>query len=87
MGGRKPKIKPNQRAEILRMVNSGKTSGAEAAWLFGLHRFQPKEASSHRSLSGQIRQPLATQDPLGMFFSIGNALCAKATLDPSNAKH
>ena len=25
VGGRKPKIKPNQRAEILRMVNSGKT--------------------------------------------------------------
>jgi DNA invertase Pin-like site-specific DNA recombinase len=37
-GGRKPKIKPNQRAEILRMVNSGKTSAAEAARLFGLHR-------------------------------------------------
>ena len=26
IGGRKPKIKPNQRHEILRMVNSGKTS-------------------------------------------------------------
>jgi DNA invertase Pin-like site-specific DNA recombinase len=38
VGGRKPKIKPNQRAEILRMVNSGKTSAAEAARLFGLHR-------------------------------------------------
>jgi DNA invertase Pin-like site-specific DNA recombinase len=38
IGGRKPKIKPNQRAEILRMVNSGKTSAAEAARLFGLHR-------------------------------------------------
>ena len=38
VGGRKPKIKPNQRAEILRMVNSGKTSTAEAARLFGLHR-------------------------------------------------
>ena len=36
--GRKPNIKPNQRAEILRMVNSGKTSAAEAARLFGLHR-------------------------------------------------
>ena len=32
------KIKSNQRAEILRMVNSGKTSAAEAARLFGLHR-------------------------------------------------
>jgi DNA invertase Pin-like site-specific DNA recombinase len=38
IGGRKPKIKPNQRVEILRMVNSGKTSAAEAARLFGLHR-------------------------------------------------
>ncbi len=38
VGGRKPKIKPNQRAEILRMVSSGKTSAAEAARLFGLHR-------------------------------------------------
>jgi predicted DNA-binding protein (UPF0251 family) len=28
----------NQRAEILRMVNSGKTSAAEAARLFGIHR-------------------------------------------------
>ena len=38
---RKAKImgrKLNQRAEILRMVNSGKTSAAEAARLFGLHR-------------------------------------------------
>jgi hypothetical protein len=32
----KLKIKPNQRAEILRMVNLGKTSAAEAARLFGL---------------------------------------------------
>jgi DNA invertase Pin-like site-specific DNA recombinase len=38
VGGRKPKIKPNQRAEIIRMVDSGKTSAAEAARLFGLHR-------------------------------------------------
>ena len=38
IGGRKPKIKANQRAEILRMVHSGKTSAAEAARLFGLHR-------------------------------------------------
>jgi DNA invertase Pin-like site-specific DNA recombinase len=37
VGGRKPKIKPNQRAEIIRMVDSGKTSAAEAARLFGLH--------------------------------------------------
>jgi DNA-directed RNA polymerase specialized sigma24 family protein len=30
--------KSNHRAEILGMVNSGKTSAAEAARLFGLHR-------------------------------------------------
>ena len=29
---------PNQRAEILRMVNSGKTSAAEAARMSGIHR-------------------------------------------------
>jgi hypothetical protein len=38
VGGRKPKVKPNQRDEILRMVNSGNTTAAEAARLFGLHR-------------------------------------------------
>jgi len=38
VGGRKPKLKPNQRAEIIEMVNSGTKSAAEAARLFGLHR-------------------------------------------------
>jgi len=38
IGGRKPKMNPNQRTEILRMVNSGRTTAAEAARLFGLHR-------------------------------------------------
>jgi DNA invertase Pin-like site-specific DNA recombinase len=38
VGGRKAKLKPNQVAEILRTVNSGNKTGAEAARLFGLHR-------------------------------------------------
>jgi Resolvase, N terminal domain len=38
---------PNQRAEILRMVNSGKTSAAEAARLFGLHRSNISRPISH----------------------------------------
>jgi DNA invertase Pin-like site-specific DNA recombinase len=38
VGGRKAKVKPNQRTEILRMVNSGNKTAAEAARLFGLHR-------------------------------------------------
>ena len=38
VGGRKPKLKPNQRAEIIQMVNSGTKSAAEAARLFGFHR-------------------------------------------------
>jgi len=38
VGGRKPKLKPNQRAEVVEMVNSGTKSAAEAARLFGFHR-------------------------------------------------
>jgi DNA invertase Pin-like site-specific DNA recombinase len=38
IGGRKPKLRPNQRAEIIEMVNSGTKSAAEAARLFGFHR-------------------------------------------------
>ena len=38
VGGRKPKLKPNQRAEIVEMVNSGAKSAAEAARFFGYHR-------------------------------------------------
>jgi DNA invertase Pin-like site-specific DNA recombinase len=38
VGGRKARLKPNQVAEILRMVNSGNKTAAEAARLFGLHR-------------------------------------------------
>ena len=38
IGGRKPKLKPNQRAEVIKMVNDGAKSAAEAARLFNLHR-------------------------------------------------
>ncbi len=38
VGGRKAKLKPNQVTEILRMINSGNKTAAEAARLFGLHR-------------------------------------------------
>jgi DNA invertase Pin-like site-specific DNA recombinase len=38
IGGRKPRLKPNQRAEIVEMANSGTKSAAEAARLFGSHR-------------------------------------------------
>jgi DNA invertase Pin-like site-specific DNA recombinase len=38
IGGRKPQLKPNQRAEIIGMVKSGSKSAAEAARLFNLHR-------------------------------------------------
>jgi DNA invertase Pin-like site-specific DNA recombinase len=48
--------KPNQRADILRMVNSGKTSAAEAARLFGLHR---------SSVSRLISQANAGISPVG----------------------
>jgi hypothetical protein len=37
--------KPNQRADILRMVNSGKTSAAEAARLFGFYRLRNRPSS------------------------------------------
>jgi DNA invertase Pin-like site-specific DNA recombinase len=52
IGGRKPKIKPNQRAEILRMVNSGKTTAAEAARLFGLHRSSVSRLMSQARAEG-----------------------------------
>jgi DNA invertase Pin-like site-specific DNA recombinase len=38
IGGRKPTLKANQRAEIIEMVNSGTKSAAEAARLFNVHR-------------------------------------------------
>jgi DNA invertase Pin-like site-specific DNA recombinase len=38
VGGRKPQLKANQRAEIIKMVNSGAKGAAEAARLFGFHQ-------------------------------------------------
>ena len=38
IGGRRPKLKPQQQLEILRMVKQGKKTAAEAARLFGVHR-------------------------------------------------
>jgi DNA invertase Pin-like site-specific DNA recombinase len=38
IGGRKPKLKPNQRAEIIKMVHDGAKGAAEAARLFNVHR-------------------------------------------------
>lgn len=37
IGGRRPKLTPNQKAEIVDMVVSGRRSGSEAARLFGVH--------------------------------------------------
>ena len=38
IGGRKPRLGVDQRAEIIKLVNSGTKSAAEAAPLFGFHR-------------------------------------------------
>jgi DNA invertase Pin-like site-specific DNA recombinase len=38
IGGRRPKLQPNQRAEIVRLVRSGRKTAAAAARLFGVHR-------------------------------------------------
>ena len=37
LGGRRPKLSPGQRTEIVRMVNSGEKTAAAAARLFGVH--------------------------------------------------
>lgn len=37
VGGRRPKLKEDQKKEIMRLVNSGKKTAAEAARLFGVH--------------------------------------------------
>ena len=37
VGGRRPKLKTDQKAEIVRLVNSGKKTAADAARLFGVH--------------------------------------------------
>lgn len=37
IGGRRPKLKPNQQQEIIRLVNSGQKTAADAARLFNVH--------------------------------------------------
>ncbi len=37
IGGRRPKLKPQQQAEIVRMLMKGKKTAADAARLFGVH--------------------------------------------------
>jgi DNA invertase Pin-like site-specific DNA recombinase len=37
IGGRRPKLSPRQRAEIIRMVSRGSRTAADAARLFGVH--------------------------------------------------
>ena len=37
VGGRRPKLNPRQRREVVEMVSSGRTTAADAARLFGVH--------------------------------------------------
>src|ERR1700758_1483028 len=37
IGGRRPKLKPQQQREIVKLVNTGKKTSADAARLFGVH--------------------------------------------------
>jgi DNA invertase Pin-like site-specific DNA recombinase len=54
VGGRKPQLKPNQRAEIIGMVKSGSKSAAEAARLFNLHRSTISRLLAVERLNAQI---------------------------------
>jgi DNA invertase Pin-like site-specific DNA recombinase len=38
IGGRRPKLKPQQQQEIVQLVSKGKKTAADAARLFGVHR-------------------------------------------------
>jgi DNA invertase Pin-like site-specific DNA recombinase len=38
IGGRRPKLKPQQQQEIVQLVRKGKKTAADAARLFGVHR-------------------------------------------------
>jgi DNA invertase Pin-like site-specific DNA recombinase len=53
IGGRKPVLEPNQRAEIIGMVKSGSKSAAEAARLFNLHRSTISRLLAMERLSAQ----------------------------------
>jgi DNA invertase Pin-like site-specific DNA recombinase len=37
IGGRRPKLRPQQQAEIIQMVSRGNKTAADAARLFGVH--------------------------------------------------
>ncbi len=37
IGGRRPKLRPQQQAEIIKMVSRGKRTAADAARLFDVH--------------------------------------------------
>jgi DNA invertase Pin-like site-specific DNA recombinase len=37
IGGRRPKLKPQQQAEIIKMVSRGRRTAADAARLFDVH--------------------------------------------------
>ena len=37
VGGRRPKLTPQQQKEIVTLVTSGQKTGADAAWLFRVH--------------------------------------------------
>ena len=52
-GGRKPKLKADQRKEIVRMVNGGAKSAAEAARLFDVNRSTISRLLAEERLSAQ----------------------------------
>jgi len=37
IGGRRPKLRPQQQAKIIQMISKGKKNAAEAARIFGVH--------------------------------------------------
>ena len=74
-------LRANQRTEILRMVNSGKTSAAEAARLFGLRRSSVSRPMSQArgdgaAIVGQVPEPPRSQQHFNLknfvFFETGH---------------
>ena len=53
IGGRKPKLKANQRKEIVQMVNGGAKTAAEAARLFDVNRSTISRLLALERLSAQ----------------------------------
>jgi len=55
IGGRRPKLRPQQQAEIIKMVSRGKKTAADAARLFDVHPAtisRPLSARSHGNRDG-----------------------------------